>query len=138
MPVPDFLDTNILVYAYDSSDPRKQSVARELVRKAIAGELITSTQALAEFASTFLHKIKPAASPEDVAAMLNALGPIRLVVLDADTVTRAVEVCAAYGVHFYDGLIVAAAERGGCKRIWSEDLSAKQKYFGIVVENPFR
>ena len=33
-------------------------------------------------------------------------------------------------------MIVAAAERGGCGRIWSEDLSAGQKYFGIAVENP--
>jgi predicted nucleic acid-binding protein len=51
---------------------------------------------------------------------------------------RAVDVRAKYGVHFYDGMIVAAAERGGCGRIWSEDLNAGQKYFGIAVENPFR
>jgi predicted nucleic acid-binding protein len=51
---------------------------------------------------------------------------------------RAVEAHAAYGVRFYDGMIVAAAERGGCQKILSEDLNAGQKYFGIVVENPFR
>jgi hypothetical protein len=34
-------------------------------------------------------------------------------------------------------MIIAAAERGGCERIWSEDLNAAQKYFGIAVENPF-
>ena len=39
--------------------------------------------------------------------------------------------------HFYDGMIVAAAERGGCRRILSEDLNAGQKYFQIPVENPF-
>jgi predicted nucleic acid-binding protein len=48
-----------------------------------------------------------------------------------------VDAHAQYGVHFYDGMIVAAAERGGCERIWSEDLNAGQKYFGIAVENPF-
>jgi len=53
-------------------------------------------------------------------------------------VRRAVEAHAEYGVRFYDGMIVAAAERGGCERIWSEDFNAGQKYFGIVVENPFR
>jgi predicted nucleic acid-binding protein len=70
--------------------------------------------------------------------VLNALGPIGVVVPDADIVRRAVDVRAKYGVHFYDGMIVAAAERGGCGRIWSEDLNAGQKYFGIAVENPFR
>jgi predicted nucleic acid-binding protein len=49
-----------------------------------------------------------------------------------------VEARAAYGLHFYDGMIVAAAERGGCERIWSEDLNAGQKYFGVTVENPFQ
>jgi predicted nucleic acid-binding protein len=91
MPAPDFLDTNILLYAYDRSDHRKQLIAREFLRKALAGQMLVSTQVLAE-----------------------------------------------YGVHLYDRMIVAAAERGGCQKILSEDFNAGQKYFGITVENPFR
>jgi predicted nucleic acid-binding protein len=34
-------------------------------------------------------------------------------------------------------MIVAAAERANCSRIWSEDLNAGQSYFGVGVENPF-
>ncbi len=60
-----------------------------------------------------------------------------LVATDADTVRRAVEARARYGIHFYDGLIVAAAEQAGCERIWSEDLNPGQRYFDVVVENPF-
>jgi predicted nucleic acid-binding protein len=138
MPAPEFLDTNVLVYAYDPSDLHKQRIAQNLVKKALAGDILVSTQVLAEFAATLLHKMEPAARPEDVAAVLDALGPIGLVLPDADLVRRAVEVRAKYGVHFYDGMIVAAAERGGCERIWSEDLNAGQKYFEIAVENPFR
>jgi predicted nucleic acid-binding protein len=138
MPAPDFLDTNILVYAYDPSDRRKQEISQDLVRKAVAGEILVSTQVLGEFAATLLHKISPRARPRDVAAALEALSPARLVVLDGDLVRRAVEAHAQYGVHFYDGLIIAAAERGGCARIWSEDLNAGQKYFGVSVVNPFR
>lgn len=138
MPAPEFLDTNVLVYAYGQGDLRKRRTARDLVRRALAGDILVSTQVLAEFAATLLHKVEPAARPEDVAAVLDALGPIRVVVPDSDIVRRALDVRAAYGVHFYDGMIVAAAERGGCERIWSEDLNAGQKYFGIVVENPFR
>ncbi len=52
-------------------------------------------------------------------------------------VRRAVEVHDRYGVHFYDSLIIAAAERAGCECIWSEDLNAGQKYFGVTVQNPF-
>ncbi len=134
----EFLDTNVLVYAYDSSDRRKQRAAQDLVRRALAGEIVISAQVLAEFAVTLLHKISPAASPEDVAAVLDALGPIGVIAPDGDLVRRAVEARGLYGIHFYDGMIVAAAERGGCERLWSEDLNAGQKYFGVTVENPFR
>ena len=48
-----------------------------------------------------------------------------------------VQAHAEYGVHFYDGMTLAAAERGGCARILLEDLNAGQKYFGIAVVNPF-
>jgi predicted nucleic acid-binding protein len=138
MPAPDFLDTNVLVYAYDASDPAKQTVAQELVKKAIAGEIVISSQVLGEFAATLLHKVSPPARPEDVNELLDALAPIKLVVPDGDIVRRAVEARSAYGLHFYDGMIVAAAERAKCERIWSEDLNAGQQYFGVTVVNPFK
>ena len=137
MTAPDFLDTNVLVYAYDVSDPQKQRIAQDLVEKALLGDAVSSPQVLAEFAATLLHKMSPAARPEDVTSILDALGPIRLVPADAEVVRRAVEAYASYGLHFYDGMIVAAAERAGCERIWSEDLNPGQKYFGATVTNPF-
>jgi predicted nucleic acid-binding protein len=87
---PDFLDSNVLVCAYNTSDPRRQRLAQDLVRKAIAGESVMSTQVLAEFAATLLHKLSPPVPAEDVLVILNALGPIRLVVPDGDIVHRAV------------------------------------------------
>jgi predicted nucleic acid-binding protein len=133
----EFLDTNILVYAYDRSEPRKQRIAQGLVRRAVAGEITASSQVLGEFAATLLHKLSPPATPKDLMALLDTLGPIKLVPIDGDVVLRAVQARAEYGVHFYEGMILAAAERGGCQKIWSEDLNAGQKYFGCVVENPF-
>ena len=135
MSAPDFLDSNIFVYAYDVSSPRKQEIAQALVLRAISGEFIASIQVLAEFAATLLHKVS--ALPEDVNAILDTLAPIKLIVPDHGMVRRAVEARGTYGLHFYDGMIVAAAERSGCERIWSEDLNAGQKYFGVVVESPF-
>ena len=137
MPALEFLDTNVLVYAYDTGDPRKQRIAQDLVMRALGGEIVASSQVLAEFAATLLDKLSPAARPTDVTAILDALAPIKLVPTDGDTVRRAIRARAEYGIHFYDGLIVAAAERGSCTRIWSEDLNSGQSYFGVVVENPF-
>jgi|SRR5580700_2243249 predicted nucleic acid-binding protein len=134
---PDFLDTNILVYAYAPGDARKQKIAQGVVGKALSGEGIVSSQVLGEFAATLLHKAAPPMGVKEVLIALNALWPIKLLHPDQGIVRRAVEARAAYGIHFYDGMIVAAAERGGCRRILSEDLNAGQKYFQIPVENPF-
>jgi predicted nucleic acid-binding protein len=133
----EFLDTNILVYAYDTGNTTKRNAAQQLLRVALTGQAIISTQVLAEFSATLLHKISPAVHPNDLIVLLDALGPIKVVCPDAGLVRRAVEAKKTYGIHFYDAMIVAAAEKAGCKRIWSEDLNPGQKYLGIVVENPF-
>ena len=134
----DFLDSNVLIYAYDTTYPDKQRVAKQLVGRALMGESIVSTQVFAEFASTFLHKSAVRMTPGSVTAILDGLRSIRVVTVGREEVARAVDAHKRYGLHFYDGMIVAAAERAGCGRIWSEDLNPGQTYFGIRVENPFR
>lgn len=137
MPVPDFLDANVFVYAYDPSDRQKQRIAQELLRRALNGDFLTSVQALAEFSATLLHKMSPPGSPSAVAAVLDVLSPISVVAPDLQIVRRAVQAREKYGVHFYDGMIIAAAERAGCAQILSEDFNSGQTYFGVTVENPF-
>lgn len=82
----EFLDTNVLVYAYDTGDVVKRDIARALLRQALAGEMMISSQVLAEFSVTLIHKISPAASAEDLLTMLDALAPIKLVPIDGNVV----------------------------------------------------
>lgn len=133
----DFLDTNVVLYSLNDSAPVKHRVAQTLVAKAIAGEFVISTQVLAELAAVVLRKFADRLTPRDLIAFLDALAPIPIIKPDGEMVRRAVQTHATYQISFYDGMIVAAAERAGCKRILSEDLSAGQKYFGIEVTNPF-
>src|SRR5258706_15851913 len=72
----EFLDTNILVYAYDRSEPRKQQIAQGLVRRAVAVEFAASSQVLGEFRATPFHKITPRAKTEDGILLLDSVGPI--------------------------------------------------------------
>jgi predicted nucleic acid-binding protein len=137
MSAPDLLDTNILVYAYDRSDRRKQQIAQKLLKQAIAGEYAISTQVLSEFAVTLLYKLKPAVKPADVSTLLDVLAPVPITAITADIVRRGVEAHALYGVHFWDGMLLATAEAAGSARLLSEDLNADQQYFSIRVENPF-
>lgn len=137
MSAAEFLDTNILVYSYDTVDARKQGIAQDLVDKALDGGFVISTQVLTEFASTLLHKIAPPITPTDLLRVVDSLGPIRTIATDSGMVRRAVEVRKRYGLHFYDCLIIAAAERANCTTIWSEAFNAGQNYCGITVRNPF-
>jgi predicted nucleic acid-binding protein len=137
MSASDFLDSNVLVYAYQFNDPRKQRVAQELVRGAVAGKALISTQVLAEFTAILLHKFASPVPPDVMIGILDKLSSIKVITPDAGLVRRAVEAQSLYKLHFYDCMIVAAAERAGCERIWSEDLNASQMYFGVTVANPF-
>ena len=138
MPELGFLDTNVLVYAYQNTDSRKQRVAQDLLRLALAGECVISSQVLSEFAATLLHKFSSPPNVEELAEIFDRLEPIKLVSSDMHIIRRAVQAHRSYHLHFYDSLIVAAAERAGCARIWSEDFNEGQKYFGVIASNPFR
>ncbi|MEI9811640.1 MAG: PIN domain-containing protein [Acidobacteriota bacterium] len=133
----DFLDTNVLIYAYDTTDIKKHRQARDLIEGNMA-RLTLSPQVLAEFSVFMLHKKTPRARPAQMERALQAFAPMHLVTPDPIMVARAAEAHAAYGVHFYDGMIIAAAERAGCTRIWTENLNPGQSYFGVRVENPFQ
>ena len=58
--------------------------------------------------------------------MHDVLAPVDAIPQDEHVVRRAVEAHEEYGLHFWDAMIVAAAERGGCRRILSEDLNPGQ------------
>src|SRR5215475_10402751 len=59
----DFLDSNVLIYGFDVSQPRKREIAQQLIQDAFAGKAVISSQVLAEFCSTFLHKALHKATP---------------------------------------------------------------------------
>ena len=133
----DFFDTNILIYAKDPRDPRKQQVARELsLRVELGREAWVSSQVLQEFASAMLVKLKlqPAHASEEIRLLVKLF---RVWPVESATVLRGLALHARYGVNFWDGLILAAAEAAGCERVLSEDLNAGQRYGSVRVENPF-
>ena len=57
--------------------------------------------------------------------MLDLLAPVQAIPQDEHVMRRAVEAHAEYWLHFWDAMIVAAAERGGSGRILSEDLNPR-------------
>lgn len=133
-----FLDTNILVYAYDSYDPAKQSIAQRLVADVITSETgVISAQILSEFFVTVTRRIQNLLSIEEARQVIELFDILPVVPIDMTMIRRAIDTHKGYQINYWDALIIAAAERSGCGRIASEDLNAGQVYHDIIVENPF-
>ncbi|MEW6752909.1 MAG: PIN domain-containing protein [Candidatus Latescibacterota bacterium] len=133
-----FLDTNILVYAYDNHEPRKQAIARGVLRSAYQnGSGVVSAQVLGEFCAAVTHKIRAPMSPAEVRAILDEFAALRAVHVEPRIVHRALDLLERFQINYWDAQIIAAAGGAGCRQVLSEDLNPGQTYDGVVVVNPF-
>ena len=138
MPDREFIDTNILVYAYDLHDPAKHSKAQKLLTNGIENETaVLSAQVISEFFTVITSRIPNPLSIEQAEEAIDLFAILPVVELDLAMTRRAINTHKQYRVSYWDSLIIAAAEKAGCTRIISEDLNPGQSYHGIVVVNPF-
>lgn len=133
-----FVDTNVLVYAIDDAEPAKRDIARRVLASSRYGEFVLSAQVLGEFYVTVTRKLAENLSEAEVEQGLDRLGSYPTVPLDADLVRNAVQISRSSQISYWDGLVVAAAERAGCERLLTEDLNHGQQIGSVTVENPFR
>jgi predicted nucleic acid-binding protein len=137
MPVEAFIDTNVLVYSVSSHPPEKEK--REIARALIAStDFGISAQVLAEFYVTVTKKIGQPLSDEHALQLLEPLTRLPVIAVDSDLVLEAIAMNRAHRISYWDGAIVAAAQRLGASTIFSEDLSDGQSYGSTRVVNPFR
>ncbi len=134
-----FVDTNVLVYAYDIDAGHKHQIAADIMKDTwLSGSGILSTQTLQEFFVTVTGKIS---SPLDVAVaedILKKLSTWDVVTNNMKTIFAAIELHRQHKFSFWDSLIVASAIEGGAGMLFSEDFSDRHKIKGIVIKNPFR
>lgn len=128
----EFVDTNVLIYAF-SIDP-KSVQAEALLAKGCA----TSVQALNEFANVGRRKLS-----RDWRELRDALDAIKTLVkpiaaLDLDIHSVGVELAERYQVSVYDAMMLAAALRMECSTFWSEDMQDGLVVDGrLTIRNPF-
>jgi len=133
-----FLDTNILVYAHDASESVKQSKSQDLIYTAVRSrDGVISPQVLSEFFVTVTRKISNPLPEDQARKAVVLLSPLCTVDLDATLVLQALNVRVRWGVNYWDAMILAAAGRGGCPVLYSEDLSNGQHYGDVRVVNPY-
>jgi predicted nucleic acid-binding protein len=132
-----FTDTNVLLYAVSTarSEASKHAVAQALLA---GGDVALSVQVLQEF---YVQATRPtrsdALSHAQAAALIEAW--LRFPTQDTTPplVRAALTTTARYRISYWDAAIVEAARLLGCRIILSEDLSDRQDFNGVRVENPF-
>jgi predicted nucleic acid-binding protein len=133
-----FVDTNILIYAYDSSSGSKHATAGALLdRLWQSGTGVLSTQVLQEFCVTMQRNALRRPGLNDIRAVIFAYLAWEVVVNPPESVITALEIAARYKISFWDALIVSAAEQAKAETLYSEDLNAGQLYGSVRVVNPF-
>ncbi len=139
MSVPTFVDSNVLVYARDASEPEKQPRAKAWMRHLWAtqqGRL--SQQVLHEFYVTVTRKLDPGLDPwaarQDVRALL-AWEPLAL---DAQMMEGAWDLEDRYSLSWWDALIVSAARVARCSLLLTEGLQDGYDFDGVRIVNPFQ
>ena len=134
-----FIDTNLWAYRLDRREPEKSAFVRDWLRElARENDIVISTQVLIELRSVITRKLKPALSWQDTRAALLALAEFEVVPTNANLVIDAHELAQAEKLSWFDALIVEAAIRAGCQRLYSEDLDHGRRYDDMVVNNPLR
>ncbi len=135
---PIFVDTNVLVYLRDSTEPLKQSRAAEWMGHLWdTGRGRLSLQVLQEYYVTVTGKLDPglptAEAREDVTA-LRAWSPLEP---DSGILEDAWSIQVRFGFSFWDALVIASARRLDCGVLLTEDIKDGQDLDGMIIRSPF-
>ena len=134
-----FVDTNILIYSFDSCQTEKQDKARSLIARAMEqGTGIISYQVIQEFLNVATQKFVRPLTYSDAQRYLNiVLEPLCEVFSSMELFHQALEIMDKWRYSFFDSLIIASALQADCGILYTEDMQHNQKIRSLTIKNPF-
>ena len=133
------VDSNVLVYAHDRSEPEKQDRALELLDRLVETAFgVLSTQTLAEFCAVATHKIPSPLSAEQAYAQIEHFCRIWPILnVTPEVVLEAARGVRDYQFSFWDAQLWAVARLNNIPVVFSEDFNAGSVIEGVRFVNPF-
>ncbi len=136
MTAKSFIDTNLLVYAHDKSNPQKRLRARKVLFDLESKGLgVVSTHVLQEFYVVVTRKL--GVDPYIAKKLVKNFSNFQVVQVDVDLIHEAIDCSILSQINFWDALIVTAALKAQCDVLLTEDLNHGQVFRTLTVENIF-
>ncbi len=134
----EFVDTNVLLYAYDNTNPVKQGKAADLIERLwLQRTGAISIQVTQEFLNNIRRKVASGMTLEDAIGVMGQFSDWQIHSPNLENVLTAARNTERFKVSFWDALILESALALGCAVVWSEDLNHGQVYAGVRIQNPF-
>ena len=133
-----FVDTNVLVYNRDASEPEKRIQAQAVLERLWREESgRISFQVLQEYYAVVTRKLSQPMPVDQARRDVANLITWKPAPNSQEMMQRAWRIQDRFGLSWWDGLIVAAAHLAKCRYLLTEDLQAGQDLDGLLVVNPF-
>jgi predicted nucleic acid-binding protein len=133
-----FLDTNIIIYAYDVSAGSKHDTAKQIVQDLWnSGTGLISTQVLQELYVSITRKIPVPLDIKSARGLISDFLKWDIVINDGTMILSAIDIQARHKYSFWDSLIIASAIKANADILLSEDLTDGKTISGLKIHNPF-
>jgi predicted nucleic acid-binding protein len=134
----EFVDTNVLVYAYDPTSGDRHTAARVLLERLWQDRTgALSVQVLQEFFVTVTTKVAEPLALDDARHRLRGLARWAVHAPLPMDVIAATEIAETHKLLFWDAMVVRSAGQLGCEVLWTEDLNAGQRIGDVTIRDPF-
>jgi len=133
-----FVDTNVLLYAFDDRLADKQEQARRWLAwcwRTHRGRV--SSQVVNEFYANALRKFTRTLPVDKARAEVRRLWTWKAWPIDEETVQGAWALQDRFSLSYWDALMLSAAHQLGCTFLLTEDLQHGQEIDGVQIVNPF-
>jgi predicted nucleic acid-binding protein len=133
------IDTNVLVYAYDVSEPEKQRRALDVLRGLAERETgVVSTQIMAEMFVVLTRKLSsPLSAEQAVRSLERHMRTWQVVSVTDFIVLEAARGVRDHAMSFWDAQVWATAKLNQIPVVLREDFASGSVIEGVQFENPF-
>jgi len=120
------IDSNLLSYVFDESEPQKRKICKNLTAECWKGKrkYAVSVQNLSEFyvvvTKKIQHPIPPKVAKRFIELIIDFQGWL-ILDINANVVKSAIEISNKYGIHYWDAMLAATMKENKVFCIYTED-----------------